>query len=269
MAVEDQLLRDVEEVEPEVHQGAEGRFAVDQQVAFLHVPAAGAGHHDGERRIGAEAVFLAFGGRVAQGAVRGIAQVQNGVNDVGPGGGAGVLQVGKPHLGARVERIDGHLGRGSRARHLNPAVLQGRRCGRNFPVAVAHVLGLRQEIQAAGPGDMLALGGAGLEQLGAGAGETFVELFNEREGLGGEDLLRTLDRPGVCDCDSHCGSFPGLRIRRWRGLLLCLQLQLHVLLLPLCPPSLPVTCERRLRRGLRRPLRPRHRLPRGGRRRWG
>jgi hypothetical protein len=210
VAVEHQLLGDVEEVQAEVNQRADGGFAVEQQVPLLHVPAAGAGDDDGQRGVGAEPVLLALGGGVAQRPGGGIAEVEDGVDDVVPRGCARVLKVGEPHLGAGVQGVDGHLGRRGRAGHLNPAVLERRRCRRNLPVAVAHVLGLRQEIQAAGPGHLFTLGLAGREQLAAPAGEAFMELLHERQGLRGENLLCTLDRPGVCDCDSHCGSFPGL-----------------------------------------------------------
>ena len=225
LAVEHQLLGHVEEVQAEVHQRTHGGFAVEQQVLFRQVPAARAGHHHGERGVGAERVFLALGRGVAQGARGGVAQVQDGVDDVGPGGRAGVLEVREPHLGAGVQGVDGHLGRAGRAGHFNPAVLQSCRCRRNLPVAVAHVLGFRQEIQLAGSGDAAArLTPRAVEQLIAGAGEALVEFLHERQGLGGEDLLRTLDRPGVCDGDGHFWSFPGgcesgvggSRLLRWR-----------------------------------------------------
>ena len=68
--------------------------------------------------------------------------------------------------------------------------------GATRPVAVADVPGLRQEIQPAGAGHLLALDRAGLEQLPAGGGETLVQLLDEGQRLGREDLLRTVDGRG-------------------------------------------------------------------------
>ena len=65
--------------------------------------------------------------------------------------------------------------------------------GGNAPVALADVAGLRQEIEPAGAGHLLALGRAGLEQIPAGGGETLVQFLDEGQGLGGEDLLRTVN----------------------------------------------------------------------------
>ena len=77
--------------------------------------------------------------------------------------------------------------------HFHPAVLQG--CGGrgDGPVALADVPGLRQEIEPAGAGHLLALGRAGLEQLPAGGGEPLVQFLDEGQRLGGEDLLRAVD----------------------------------------------------------------------------
>ena len=193
LAVVQQLPGGVEEVQAEVHQGAHGVLAADQQVALAHVPAARAGHDDGQRGIGPQRVFLALGEVYARVPAGGVAEVQDRVDHVGPGGRAGVLEVGEPHLGAGVQGVDGHLGRRGRAGHLHPAVLQGCRGGGNAPVALADVPGLRQEIQPAGPGHLLALDRAGLEQVAAGGGEALVQFLDEGQGLGGEDFLCTVN----------------------------------------------------------------------------
>ena len=134
LAVVEQLLGDVEEVQAEVHQRAHGGFAVDQQVRL----AAGASRAGGPRRRRAGRRCAACtpcprarcrpGCRAA--ASR---RFRMAVDDVGPGGRAGVLEVGQPDLGAGVQGVDRHLGRGGRAGHFHPAVLQGRR-GRAQPV---------------------------------------------------------------------------------------------------------------------------------------
>ncbi|MGY3319540.1 hypothetical protein ACVWZ7_002643 [Arthrobacter sp. TE12232] len=192
-------------------------FPADQQVPFAHVPAAGPGHHDGERGVSAQRVLLAFGRGVLQCSLGGVAEVEDRFDHIGPGGRAGVLEVGEPHLGAGVQRVDGHLGRGGRPGHLDPAVLQGCRCRSNAPVGVADFPGLRQEVQAAGPGNVLALDGSGLEKFGTGSGKAEVKFLDEGESLRGQDFPGPVDGLGIGDGESHFWSFPRLRIRRGPG----------------------------------------------------
>ncbi len=126
-------LRAVEEVQAEVHQRRRDGPAVDLQVLFEQVPAAGA--DDDGRRVRSEAVLLAFGRGEVDAALDGVEQAELAVDDVVPDGGGGVLEVRHPHPGAGVEGVDRHPAL-RRAGDLHPAVLQARGRRGHAPVGV-------------------------------------------------------------------------------------------------------------------------------------
>ena len=183
-----QLAGVVEEVQAEVDQGRDHGAAVGGEVGLVEVPAAGAGEdHRRARRVG-DGVLLALGRGEGEAAADGVAQGQLAADDVAPVRGVGVLEVGEPHPRAGVEGVDRHLRVGG-AGDLDAAVAQVRGHGRHRPVGLAHVGRPGQEVEAAGPGDLLAPAPAGREQLVATLVEAGVEVGHEGERLGGEHLL--------------------------------------------------------------------------------
>ena len=114
----------------------------------------------------------------------GVAQVDLAADDVAPVRGVRVLEVGQPHLGAGVQRVDHHLALG-RPGDLDPAVGEVGRRRRDLPVAGADVGGLGQEVEPPGARDLgPALGAGACEQLVAGGGEAPVQLGDEVERVG-------------------------------------------------------------------------------------
>ncbi|CAM5620989.1 hypothetical protein SCYAM73S_08178 [Streptomyces cyaneofuscatus] len=209
LAEVDQALGVVEEVKAEVDQRAGHGGAVQLEVALVQVPAARAGDDGGELVGGLQRVRLA-GLRVGEvdAALVGVGQVELAEDHVLPGGSGGVLEVGEPDAGARVERVDRHLAVG-RTGDLHPAVVQRRRGGRDLPGVVrADRRRLGQEVQRGGAGDLGAALGAPGEQLIAARRELPVQLGHEREGRVGQDLFLPGQGLGIDD---------GQRGRRWCG----------------------------------------------------
>ena len=87
------------------------------------------------------------GSREAELAGPAVHQVDLALDHVGPGRRVGVLEVGHEHLGPAVQGVDDHLAVG-RTGDLDAAVQQVGRDRRDLPVAVAHGLGLGQEVGA-------------------------------------------------------------------------------------------------------------------------
>jgi hypothetical protein len=180
-----QLLGVVEEVEAEVDQGSHGRLAVHRQVPLVEVPAARA-HHDRRVRPAVELVRLLLGLERDRAPDR-VVEVLLAVDHVGPVRGVRVLQVGQPHLGARVERVDRHLPLG-RAGDLHTPIPQVSRGGRGRPLGRADVRGLGQEAQR-GPGrDLRTARGTRLEELVTARPEAPVQVGDKCHGLVGQDL---------------------------------------------------------------------------------
>ena len=129
-----------------------------------------------------------------------VAQVELAADHVLPQRGVGVLVVGEPHLGAGVERVDGHLAIG-RPGDLHPAVHQpGRRVGDPPRLVLADVLGLGEEVQRAAGGEIGVAGPRGVEQLAAPAVERAVQRRQQLERLGREHLVVPLvHRPDDLD----------------------------------------------------------------------
>lgn len=210
LAEAQQALGVVEEVQAEVDQRAGHRGAVGvDEVTLVQVPAARAHDDRGEFLVRLQGVRLA-GLRVREVDVPGVgvAQVELAEDHVLPGGCGGVLEVREPHLGTRVEGVDGHLAVG-RAGDLDPAVVQGIRTRGDPPGVVgADRGGLREEVEGGGAGDLgAALGAAGEEFVTPGC-EPPVQLGHEGQRRFGEDLLLPGQGLGVDD---------GQRGRRWCG----------------------------------------------------
>ncbi len=217
VAVVDELLRRVEEVQPEVDERARGAFAVDEHVLLGQVPAARAGDDGGAAHVGAQRVGLALGRGVGEGAARRVAQVAHAADDVRPGGARRVLHVGEPDPRARVQRVDGHLGGHRRARDLDPAVDERVGRGRHAPVAGPHVGRLGQEAERLARGDALAAFVPRGEQVATARVEPLVQLLDEGEGLVGEDLAAARDLVVAGDLDAHAAAAPfrGCRSTLW------------------------------------------------------
>ena len=204
----------VEQVQPEVEQRAGHRRAVDLEVALDEVPAA---RPDDERRQRvAEAVFLALGRGERQRPTHRVLQCGLAADHVRPGWRKGILEVGHEDLGARVERVDRHLGLG-RAGDLDASVVQvrRRRCDRPFRVADRRRLG--QEVQRLAGGHARRPVATGREDLLAARLELAVKTAQEFESVGCQDAL---DARNGLSSDAHsAGHVADLRLpsRRGRG----------------------------------------------------
>ena len=192
-AVLDQPLRVVEEVQAVVHERAGCRERAPGAVGELdvllgQVPAART-HHDRRCALGGDLVHLALGGGVAQLAADRVAQRQLALDDVLPGRAGGVLLVGEPHLRPRVQGVDRHLRVGG-TRDLDAAVLQTRAGTGDLPVRVlADVGGVGAELRVVPVADLEPAAHAVGEAVVAAAGEARVQLGQERERVGREDLV--------------------------------------------------------------------------------
>ncbi len=182
----------VEEVQAEVDEGRGQGPAVELQVLFEEVPAARP-DHDG-RELLAEAVLLALRGSEVDAPLDGVEQGQLAADDVGPGRGGGVLEVGHPDLGAGVQGVDGHPSLG-RAGDLDAAVGEAGRGRGDAPVRVlAEGAGGEREVERGAAGQVARAAVAFLEDLQAAVRERGVEPADELQGLGGQDLLVALTR---------------------------------------------------------------------------
>ena len=104
-------------------------------------------------------------------------------------GGRRVFHVGQPHLGAGVERVDGHLPV-NRPGDLHSPVLQARRRGSDAPVRiVADVRRLREEPRILSARDLAAAGVPRLHQLLAALRRRAVQGCHELEGIRGKNLV--------------------------------------------------------------------------------
>ena len=174
-----------EEVEPEVEERAGARIAVDLEVALLQVPAARA--HEEHRRVGPERVALLAGVELDRPLER-VGEVALPRDAVLPRGRVGVLEVRHEHPRARVERVDDHLAV-DRPRDLDPAVGDLVRERRDPPVAAPNVARLREEVgQLAAREPPRALHPS-RESLAATLSELPLEVGQERDGVGCEDVV--------------------------------------------------------------------------------
>ena len=107
---------------------------------------------------------------------------------VSPGRRVGVLEVGHEASGARVQRVDHQLAVG-RADDLDPAVgVVGTRRGGLPGGVLPYLPGLGEEVEPAAGGDGGVAPRAGGEQLPAASVEAAVQLRQEGERVGREDL---------------------------------------------------------------------------------
>jgi hypothetical protein len=186
-ALVEQALPVVEEVEPEVEEAAGDRLAVDEHVPLGEVPAARA--HEQHRRVVSEAIGLLPGVELDRALDR-VRQVRLALDAVAPGRRVGVLEVGHEAARARVERVDDHLAV-DRPGDLHAPVLQVGRHGRHAPVALAHLARLGKEVgELAVVQPRLALRAGGEESVPR-AVEASVQLGDECQRVGAQDLLVT------------------------------------------------------------------------------
>jgi len=115
-------------------------------------------------------------------------QVDLALDQVRPGGGGGVLEIGHEHLGAGIERIDDHLAVGG-AGDLDAAIEQVARDRADPPVPFADRLRLGQEIRRLARIEAGLPGLAGRQQLAAAAIEPAMQLAQEGERVGGKRFL--------------------------------------------------------------------------------
>src|SRR5690606_2276210 len=206
LALVELALGTVEEVEPEVEQGARHGLAVDEEVLLVQVPAARPDDDGRELAVLLERVRLAgLGVGEVDGAVEGVPQVELPLDHVVPQRRVGVLEVGQPHLGARVERVDGHLPVG-RAGDLDAAVDQaGSGLGDPPGVVLPDGPGLGEEVERLALGEPALTLGPRLEELLAARAELALEGGEQAERLGGQDLLVPLAE-GSGDLDAFQSS---------------------------------------------------------------
>ena len=206
----DELLGVVEEVETEVEEGTADGLAINGDVLLLKVPATGADDEGGESPVGAELVLLLALLEVDL-ATDGVVEVHLAVDHVGPGRGAGVLEVGHVGVDIGVESVDDHLAVGGTG-DLNAAVDKTGSGRRTLPCGVlTDVLGLGEEVGEDTAVDLGLADLAALEEVLAGLVEGTVKEGDEGESLGSQDLPLVLLN-GAADGDaleksldgSHC-----------------------------------------------------------------
>src|SRR5262249_26311244 len=101
------FARVVEKIEREIEQTAGGRLAINLEMLFGQVPAAGS---DQERRhFRIQPVLFAVGARELNGTTNGVPEVLLAVQRGGPSGRMGVFEVSHVTTGAAVEGVDNHL----------------------------------------------------------------------------------------------------------------------------------------------------------------
>jgi hypothetical protein len=188
----DLLLGVVEKHQAEVEDAAGDALAVDQHVLLVEVPAARADLQHGDLVV--ELVDLAGLVGESQSAAHGVVEVHLALHLVEPVRAVGILEVGHVGIGAGVEGVDDHLGL-HRAGDLDAAALQRLGQRRHFPVALADVLRLGQEVRhLAGVDLRLALDALG-EQFLAARREGAVQLGDEGQRIVRENFVEArMDR---------------------------------------------------------------------------
>ena len=127
----EQPLRVSREKDAEVEEACETRPAVDLDVPLEEMPAARANEED--RDLVLQRVAL-LGGLDRDRPLDRVGEVLLAADDVRPGRGVRVLEVGHVRPRARVERVDDHLPVARRPGDLDAAVLEIGRDGRDAPV---------------------------------------------------------------------------------------------------------------------------------------
>jgi hypothetical protein len=118
-AASDQLVRIVEEVQPEIEESAGYRLIIDVHMLLDKVPAARSHCQSGGCVI--QAIFTPLWTDEGDLPANSIAQVELPLNDVFPGWGVGILEIRHKDLRAGVERIDHHTPIGGTG-DLNPPI---------------------------------------------------------------------------------------------------------------------------------------------------
>ncbi len=187
-------------MQAEVEQCTNHRLAVDEHMLLGQVPATGPHDRYGQVTV-VERVLLAVRRGERQLVTVGVVQRDLALDHVRPVRSVGVLEIGEPHLGAGVERIDGHL-RVGRAGDLDASVLQGDRGRRDPPVGLTHVAGLVEEVEGARLADRRTPVDPRLHQLVPPAPEHALQLGHERQRLRRQDLVLPRLVTGYTDLDS-------------------------------------------------------------------
>ena len=202
----------MEEVHAEVEQRARHRLAVDQEMALRQMPAAGP--HEQRGGVLAQLVVASVRAVVGDRPLDRVAQVDVALDHVAPRRRIGVLEVGHEAVGAGVERVDRHLALG-RAGDLDPPLLHVAGDRRNRPVALAHVLGLGEEVERLAGGQTLTALCTRVEQFDSRVRELPLQRCHELERVGGQHLLECAVVPGraLHSFSDRCGG-DHLRIGR-------------------------------------------------------
>ena len=183
----------MEQEQREVEDAARHALAVDRDVLLVEVPAARAHLQRGDLVV--ELVRLADRHQRERAADGGL-QVDLALDLVVPAGRVGILEVGHVAVRARVERVDDHLGF-HRAGNFHAAAVQCRRDRRDLPVAFAHGLGFCQEIRALAGVQALGALDTGGQQLLATRLEGTVQLGDQRQCFGGQNVFVSREDLGL------------------------------------------------------------------------
>ena len=184
-AAGDLFLGVVEQEEREVEDAARHAFTVDQHMLLVQVPAARTHLQRGDLVV--ELVRLAVLLQRERAADGGL-QVDLALDLVVPAGRIRIFEVGHVAVRARVERVDDHLGI-DRAGDFHAAAVQCLRDRGNLPVAFTHGLRFRQEIRALAGVQALGTLDTGSQQLFAARLKGTVQLGNQRQCFGGQNVF--------------------------------------------------------------------------------
>src|SRR5207245_109602 len=104
------------------------------------------GAHDECGNLLVERVGLAFRAHVFDSSRDRISEIDLSLENLTPGRGLRVLEIGHVGVCARIEGVDHHLGVAGRARNLDSSVLEVGRSRPNFPAALANPMGIGKKI---------------------------------------------------------------------------------------------------------------------------
>ena len=143
----------------------------------------------GSSSAGRQAILLAVRRHEVDAPVEGVDEVELAVDDVVPRRRRGVLEVGEPHVGARVERVDRHLA-ADRPGDLDATVVQpGRHRGDPPRRVVADLDRLGEEVEVLAGRDARAAVASVREDRAATVGEGVVQPGDEVQRLRRQDLV--------------------------------------------------------------------------------
>ncbi len=177
----------VDEVQNEIDEGAGERFAADLEVALVEMKPARA--HDQHRGPIAQCIMLAAD-RIGEikCAAPAVDEIGLAIDQVRPGRGRRILEVGHERPRARIQRVDDHLG-GRRTGDLDPAIAKVAGCRRDLPVRIADNGGVGAEVRKL----LRVVAGLPLDALGKQGPPPRVEpamhVAKQDQRLGGQDLV--------------------------------------------------------------------------------